>query len=62
MTNEKRYNKYLVRRNNPDYTRYKDSIWINKLNKVVIYIEDLGNVALFDKSGECCSRKAGSIM
>jgi hypothetical protein len=25
-------------------------------------IEDLGNVALFDKSGECCSRKAGSIM
>ena len=47
---ERRYNKYLVRRNNPDYTRYKDSIWINKLNKVVIYIEDLGNVALFDKS------------
>jgi hypothetical protein len=36
---ERRYNKYLVRRNNPDYTRYKDSIWINKLNKVVIYID-----------------------
>ena len=39
IIDNRRYKRCLVRKNNPRYTRYKDGIWINKLNKVVIYID-----------------------